>query len=115
MSIATDYISRDEYDREWEPKYQALEKKYADDAGNLTGDSNEYNADIEKLDYYYAKAVANRIQQKIAEILEHSKSAIERNDYNEFEENLKKVQKIWGDFNTPFHYKMNARGILEKD
>jgi hypothetical protein len=114
MNIATKYINRDEYDRDWEPKYQNLEKKYFNEEGNPQGDATEYNSDIEKLDYYYAKAVSQRMRQKMLDIMVECKSALERNDYNDFEIHFQALTQVWNDFNTPFHYKMNARSILER-
>lgn len=115
MNLANKYLSKEEYESEWEPKYQALEKKYFGEGGSDTADTPEYNADVEKLDYYYAKTVSQRMQKKMAEVLTNGKSALERNDYKEFELQMENLQTVWKDFNSPFHYKMNARGILERD
>lgn len=114
MNIANKYLTQDEYDKEWEPKYQTLEKKYFNDDGNPIGDMTNYNEEIEKLDYYYAKSVSLRIQDKIKEQLDICKETISRSDYNEYEKTIKDLNALWNDFNTPFHYKMNARVILEK-
>ena len=115
MNIAAKYLTREEYESEWEPKYQALEKKYFGDDGSASGDTTEYNSDIEKLDYFYAKTVSQRMQKRMIDQLGICKSALERNDYKEYEAQLEVLSNIWKDFNSPFHYKMHARGILERD
>lgn len=115
MSISLKYLSQEEYDRDWEPKYQAVEKKYNDDSGNFTGSSNDYDDDHEKLDYSYAKTVAIRIHQKLEDSVVDCKSALEAKNYSDFEKKYQDLADVWQDLNTPFHKKMTARTILEKD
>ncbi|MBN2143049.1 MAG: hypothetical protein JW774_00345 [Candidatus Aureabacteria bacterium] len=115
MNIAMKYLDREEYDRDWEPKYQSLEKKYFKEEGTPIGDSAEYDSELERLNYLYAKAVSQRIHQKMREALTDCQSSLEKNDYSGFEKKWETVNSIWKDFNTSFHYKMSARGILEKD
>ena len=112
MNIATKYLTRDEYDRDWEPKYQALEKKYETENQN---ESSDYNSELERLDYQYAKAVALRIHQKVQETIQDCKSAIDSNYYSSFDKKLEHLSSLWKDFNGAFHYKMSARSILERD
>ncbi len=112
MNIGTKYLAREEYDHDWEPKYQALEKKYESENQN---ENSDYNSDLERLDYQYAKAVALRIQQKLQEATQDCKSAIESNDYSSFDKKLEYLSILWKDFNGSFHYKMSARSILERD
>lgn len=115
MSIATKYINKDEYDRDWEPRYQALELKYYNEEGKEIGDVKEYDGDLDKLDYQYAKTVSERIHQKIADILVDCKNNVDSREYSKFEKSLSQLQEIWTDFNSSFHYKMNGRTILERD
>jgi hypothetical protein len=112
MNIGSKYLTPDEYDHAWEPKYQALEKKYETENQN---ESSEYNSELERLDYQYAKAVALRIHQKVQETIQDCKSAIESNDYPSFDKKLEQLSILWKDFNGPFHYKMSARSILQRD
>lgn len=114
MNITTDYITKDEYDRDWEIKYQILEKKYFDDDGKEIGNMAEYDQDIEKLDYNYAKYVSQKIHEKMTQELASCQSALERREYDEYDKTFQELSKHWNNFNFPFHYKMNARSILEK-